>query len=55
MEPLDWNTKMKIAAGTAMGLHSLHSANPPVIFRDLKTSTMQGQRPSFGERNGEEQ
>ena len=31
---------MKIAAGTARGLNSLHSANPPVIFRDLKASNI---------------
>ncbi|KAJ6860483.1 hypothetical protein NC651_036774 [Populus alba x Populus x berolinensis] len=40
MEPLDWNTRMKIAAGAAGGLDSLHSANPPVIYRDLKASNI---------------
>ncbi|KAL9380765.1 hypothetical protein Peur_026422 [Populus x canadensis] len=40
MEPLDWNTRMKIAAGAARGLDSLHSANPPVIYRDLKASNI---------------
>ncbi|KAK1552666.1 hypothetical protein Q3G72_021215 [Acer saccharum] len=31
-EPLDWNTRMKIAAGAAKGLEYLHDkANPPVI------------------------
>ncbi|KAK1351877.1 Protein kinase domain-containing protein [Heracleum sosnowskyi] len=35
-EPLDWNTRMKIAAGAAKGLEYLHDkANPPVIYRDL--------------------
>ncbi|CAL0301222.1 unnamed protein product [Lupinus luteus] len=37
-EPLDWNTRMKIAAGAARGLEYLHDkANPPVIYRDLKS------------------
>lgn len=40
MEPLDWDTRMKIAAGAAKGLDSLHSANPPVIYRDLKASNI---------------
>ncbi|KAJ7971754.1 Kinase family protein [Quillaja saponaria] len=40
-EPLDWNTRMKIAAGTAKGLNYLHhEANPPVIYRDLKSSNI---------------
>ncbi|XP_042456298.1 probable serine/threonine-protein kinase PBL7 isoform X1 [Zingiber officinale] len=34
---LDWNTRMKIAAGAAKGLEYLHDkANPPVIYRDFK-------------------
>lgn len=38
-EPLDWNTRMKIAAGAAKGLEYLHDkANPPVIYRDFKSS-----------------
>ncbi|KAJ8771920.1 hypothetical protein K2173_027097 [Erythroxylum novogranatense] len=40
VEPLDWNKRMKIAAGTAKGLDFLHSANPPVIYRDLKASNI---------------
>ncbi|KAG6511679.1 serine/threonine-protein kinase PBS1-like [Zingiber officinale] len=37
-EPLDWITRMKIAAGAAKGLEYLHDqASPPVIYRDLKT------------------
>ncbi|KAJ7547458.1 hypothetical protein O6H91_08G087000 [Diphasiastrum complanatum] len=41
MEPLDWNTRMKIAAGAARGLEYLHDkANPPVIYRDLKSSNI---------------
>lgn len=38
---LDWNTRMKIAAGAAKGLDYLHDkANPPVIYRDLKCSNI---------------
>ncbi|KAL6581882.1 Serine/threonine-protein kinase pbl27 [Orobanche minor] len=40
-EALDWNTRMKIAAGAAKGLEHLHDkANPPVIYRDLKSSNI---------------
>ncbi|MCD9645195.1 Serine/threonine-protein kinase pbl27 [Datura stramonium] len=40
-EPLDWNTRMKIAAGALKGLEYLHDkANPPVIYRDLKSSNI---------------
>ncbi|KAF6136034.1 hypothetical protein GIB67_006926 [Kingdonia uniflora] len=40
-EVLDWNTRMKIAAGAAKGLEYLHDkANPPVIYRDLKSSNI---------------
>ncbi|KAI5064075.1 hypothetical protein GOP47_0020745 [Adiantum capillus-veneris] len=40
-EPLDWNTRMKVAAGAARGLEYLHDkANPPVIYRDLKSSNI---------------
>ncbi|XP_074312837.1 putative serine/threonine-protein kinase PBL21 [Silene latifolia] len=39
--PLDWNTRIKIAVGTARGLEYLHcTANPPVIFRDLKPANI---------------
>ncbi|KAK7393599.1 hypothetical protein VNO78_22157 [Psophocarpus tetragonolobus] len=38
---LEWNTRMKIAAGAARGLEYLHDkANPPVIYRDLKCSNI---------------
>ncbi|KAK9025455.1 hypothetical protein V6N11_038322 [Hibiscus sabdariffa] len=41
MEPLDWNTRMKIAAGVAKGLEFLHDkASPPVIHRNLKPSSV---------------
>lgn len=40
-EPLDWNTRMKIAEGAAKGLEYLHDkANPPVIYRDFKSSNI---------------
>ncbi|XVE67655.1 hypothetical protein DITRI_Ditri09bG0005400 [Diplodiscus trichospermus] len=40
-KPLDWNTRMNIAAAAAKGLEYLHSeANPPVIYRDLKSSNI---------------
>ncbi|XP_022946686.1 serine/threonine-protein kinase PBL27-like [Cucurbita moschata] len=40
-EPLNWNTRMKIAAGAAKGLEYLHDkASPPVIYRDLKSSNI---------------
>lgn len=40
-EPLGWNTRMKIAAGAARGLEYLHDkANPPVIYRDFKSSNI---------------
>ncbi|EPS57281.1 protein kinase 1, partial [Genlisea aurea] len=38
---LDWNRRMKIVAGAAMGLEYLHhQMNPPVIYRDLKCSNI---------------
>ncbi|PKA52603.1 Serine/threonine-protein kinase PBS1 [Apostasia shenzhenica] len=40
-KPLDWFTRMKIAAGVARGLEYLHDvANPPVIYRDMKASNI---------------
>ncbi|KAH8499251.1 hypothetical protein Peur_074364 [Populus x canadensis] len=40
-QPLDWNTRMKIAAGAAKGLEYLHNEmEPPVIYRDLKCSNI---------------
>ncbi|XP_020214706.1 probable serine/threonine-protein kinase PBL5 [Cajanus cajan] len=41
VKPLDWNTRMKIAAGAARGLEYLHDKmKPPVIYRDLKCSNI---------------
>ncbi|XP_023519827.1 probable serine/threonine-protein kinase PBL5 [Cucurbita pepo subsp. pepo] len=38
---IDWNTRMKIAAGAAKGLEYLHEKmKPPVIYRDLKCSNI---------------
>ncbi|XP_072993382.1 probable serine/threonine-protein kinase PBL21 isoform X1 [Typha latifolia] len=40
-EPLDWNTRIKIALGAAKGLTYLHDVvNPPVIYRDLKSANI---------------
>ncbi|MBA0867922.1 hypothetical protein Goshw_006070 [Gossypium schwendimanii] len=40
-QPLDWNTRMKIAVGAAKGLEYLHDfADPPIIFRDFKASNI---------------
>ena len=40
-KPLDWNTRMKIAAGAAKGLEYLHDkAQTPIIYRDLKASNI---------------
>ncbi|KAL1340033.1 hypothetical protein AAHE18_U088300 [Arachis hypogaea] len=37
--PLNWYTRMKVAAWAARGLEYLHdNANPPIIFKDLKPS-----------------
>ncbi|XP_072977628.1 probable serine/threonine-protein kinase PBL7 [Typha angustifolia] len=40
-KPLDWKTRMEIAAGAAEGLEYLHDKiDPPVIFRDFKPSNI---------------
>ncbi|XP_074586656.1 putative serine/threonine-protein kinase PBL25 [Curcuma longa] len=40
-KPLNWYTRMKIAYHAARGLEYLHEeANPPVIYRDLKSSNI---------------
>ncbi|XP_047056370.1 probable serine/threonine-protein kinase PBL7 [Lolium rigidum] len=40
-QPLDWNTRVKIARGTARALRYLHeSVTPPVIYRDLKAANI---------------
>ncbi|CAH8378450.1 unnamed protein product [Eruca vesicaria subsp. sativa] len=40
-QPLDWNTRIRIALGAAKGLEYLHEkANPPMIYRDFKSSNV---------------
>ncbi|CAM8945894.1 unnamed protein product [Rhodiola kirilowii] len=40
-KPLDWYERMRIASGAASGLEYLHEkANPPVIYRDFKSSNI---------------
>ncbi|KAK2644443.1 hypothetical protein Ddye_019638 [Dipteronia dyeriana] len=40
-KPLDWTTRMKIAAGAAKGLEYLHDvADQQIIFRDFKASNI---------------
>ncbi|MCI22063.1 receptor-like serine/threonine-protein kinase ALE2-like, partial [Trifolium medium] len=40
-DPLDWNSRMKIALGAARGLAYLHEdSNPYVIHRDFKSSNI---------------
>ncbi|XP_073053231.1 probable serine/threonine-protein kinase PBL21 [Primulina eburnea] len=40
-KPLSWSIRLKIAVGAARGLEYLHcKANPPVIYRDLKSSNI---------------
>ncbi|WVZ55324.1 hypothetical protein U9M48_005997 [Paspalum notatum var. saurae] len=39
--PLDWNTRVRIAVGVAEGLSYLHNvADPPVIYRDMKAANI---------------
>ncbi|WVZ23629.1 hypothetical protein V8G54_002173 [Vigna mungo] len=40
MEPLSWNTRLKIAKGAARGLAFLHATENKIIFRDFKTSNI---------------
>lgn len=38
---MDWNTRIRIVLGAAKGLEYLHEkANPPVIYRDFKSSNV---------------
>ncbi|KAF5443591.1 hypothetical protein F2P56_036136 [Juglans regia] len=52
-EPLDWNTRMRIAAGAAKGLEYLHDkANPQIIYRDFKSSNIlldEGYQPKLSD------
>ncbi|KAK6645945.1 hypothetical protein PHAVU_L001750 [Phaseolus vulgaris] len=39
--PLSWYDRMKVVAGASKGLEYLHeSADPPIIFRDMKASSI---------------
>lgn len=40
MEPLSWNTRLKIAIDAARGLAFLHSSEKQVIYRDFKASNI---------------
>ncbi|KAF8048453.1 hypothetical protein N665_2507s0002 [Sinapis alba] len=39
-QPLPWNTRVRMALGAARGLAFLHSAQPQVIYRDVKASNI---------------
>ncbi|KAJ4838692.1 putative serine/threonine-protein kinase pbl23 [Turnera subulata] len=40
-QPLDWETRIKVATGAAQGLEYLHEmANHPIIYRDFKASNV---------------
>jgi len=40
IEPLSWNTRLKIATDAARGLAFLHSSDKQVIYRDFKASNV---------------
>lgn len=40
IEPLSWNTRLKIATDAARGLAFLHSSDKQVIYRDFKASNI---------------
>ncbi|CAK8561924.1 unnamed protein product [Lathyrus sativus] len=40
IEPLSWNTRIKIAIGAARGLAFLHESEKQVIYRDFKASNI---------------
>ncbi|CAL0313242.1 unnamed protein product [Lupinus luteus] len=40
IEPLSWNTRIKIATGAARGLAFLHSSEKQIIYRDFKASNI---------------
>ncbi|XP_024542974.1 serine/threonine-protein kinase-like protein At3g51990 [Selaginella moellendorffii] len=39
-EPLSWSIRVQVALQIAKGLRALHSASPPVIHRDIKSSNV---------------
>jgi serine/threonine protein kinase len=40
VEPLSWDTRLKVAIGAARGLAFLHSSEKQVIYRDFKASNI---------------
>ncbi|KAF2286463.1 hypothetical protein GH714_017112 [Hevea brasiliensis] len=40
VQPLPWDTRLKVAIGTARGLDYLHSLEKPIIYRDFKSSNI---------------
>ena len=40
VEPLSWETRLKIAIGAARGLAFLHTTEKQVIYRDFKPSNV---------------
>lgn len=40
VEPISWDTRMKIAIGAARGLSFLHTSEKQVIYRDFKASNI---------------
>jgi len=38
--PMKWKTKMRIGHSAALGLHYLHSLEPVILHRDLKSSNL---------------
>ncbi|KAI3887965.1 hypothetical protein MKW92_036721 [Papaver armeniacum] len=52
-KPLDWNTRMKIAAGAAKGLNYLHEiSNPPIVHGNVKPSNIligEGYQPKLSD------
>lgn len=40
VEPISWDTRMKIAIGAARGLSFLHTSDKQVIYRDFKASNI---------------
>jgi serine/threonine protein kinase len=40
LEPLSWNTRLKIAIDAARGLAFLHSSEKQIIYRDFKASNI---------------
>ena len=37
---IDWKLKIRLATDAALGMEYLHSCDPPIIHRDLKSSNI---------------